>query len=1040
MQFPYSVAPPTWTSNGLPSMNTRPFLAVHRRKYSKVPRLFPVSTYAEQLCEHYEQFEWREFQTDLQRHGRRDSGKARLPSEDPLLATTASPPASDGEPARVSSKGLSRNSRLRFDDCSQDFQQVLRNASQAVTETRNAQRQSWQAVSTNPVAPPLVPHDGLLDSLINENLEKGCSRECQREEPAASGPHCPSWRGTGNSLSVTKVGSEYAVVCATTGLLESVGIYDVRTDRTSDGGALQRLVRRGTPSVIPNALVHEMSSVTDIVTADWDVGSSEPCRALIATGKALSLADLATHSGMPTCQWRDHFSFPASLSCALNPLYPDEFAALCEEGLFCGTPEDFVRRRNSGLGWDERFHDVQALEKDSVYNRVYYGPHPRTLLLSNQREIARFDLRMKVDLSSRDVLLNVGEDWNLPKYDLSISAFSPTRPRGNTLVVATKTCLNYCDLRMPKNPLLDWSLSLPLPVDQLCVTSLELREPQSEIVAMASRRQCYLEVFHAVHESSRPSCGFRPARAVQNGKAGGKSWKAPRVAKRSLLWSDLPLSNLQQLKGMSATSGIAVLPLNNQQQVTLLQWSAEDGLLGQLLDVVAREDEECLFERQTAVKGRIFDSSTNMRNFLGRLALCGDFKDLPEFQHPISKCTGASLLSLSKRLYLKDAMRLRPRVIRGEDDDITEDGETRLPRVYLSDIPRVIRLREKSMTGEDVDPVPRLDLNTVKHSSSREDDNCDSNSFSSDAVSGGTSSSGESNHHSERNSGDKSLSKMGRGSSSGEQTAGASGRTKDSLDKQGISQTVKGNANDREVTGRNLNEKRLGALAFSQEEVMSKFEGGLNSSQGGNSVSKEDNKISQELEESSVDELGRNAAVSGMSREVESQGMPLMQTQQSANMSNESSDMSSSGHSSSSGSSSSDATNSSEETGEMTNLMEAIGHGKTFDEIGRAVRAGMAHCATPLGPKELKKAVEESRAVSWFDVEWHSGCSGDHDKFPTAASTDEDLPDWVCTRVYRVKTARTGDAFKSGIVDEDSSYGKLLKRMRNGFLMEYEED
>lgn len=1009
-------------------MNTRPFLATHRLEYQRVPRLFPVRTYAEQLHPPALLFEKGEFQSVWEH--RREWSKAKtvvLPDE-PHVGMMTSPGVSDVEQTTV----VARRKRPHAEFFDNDFPEMVENASQAMKETRNLQRHEWREISANPVAPPAVATDGLMDYMFNESIELTTRKPSLHSSSAE--PQFPSISGTGNPLSVVRIGDESSVVCALTGLLDSVAVYDVRITRESDDGTIHRLFRRGHSLSVASAVMYETAPVTNIVTSDWEVGSSEPCRALIASTKSISFANVATDSGQPTCEWQDHFSFPATLACVLNPLYPAEFAALCREGLFFGTAEEFADVCSNNTEWDGCFHDVQGVGRNSWYNRIFYGTHPRTLLVSNRREVSTFDTREKVDLASRTVLFNVTEDWNLPHYDSFISVFQPMHQRGYSALIATRTCMNYCDLRMPKNPILDWSLSLPLPIEQICIANLDQQQPRSELIALASRRQSYLEVFHAVHEQGQGNSGFIGMQVQQDVNGTSRSWQPPELGRSSVLWSDLPLAHLQQLKGASEISGMALLPVNSDKSVTLLQWSSTDGLIGQLIDVEAREDGECVFERQTAIRGRLFDSSVNITNFIRKLLACNEFKNLPHLQYPVSECLGVNLLMYSRRLYLKDALRLREIILNDEDDDWDPSGKSRFPRPFLGDIPKVVEIRQNSTDAEQTGKAePILGPAMPKGRAVSTDELVNpSNSSSSSAA-------GEASHEYQQNY------KVQRSLERGNDMQEVDRMTKYEPQRRASTHSVPLH------TGKDLSDGCDTGVVQGKAAVQSTKSGSRSSSGVGQRDSAGE-PVKACADESSADpdsdvvktQILRHPRQDEGSQNAEFLGAVVLPTQSSANLVEDLSSSSSAGSSSLSGShssSSSGASNvsSSEEEGEMGELIGTIGHGKTLDEIGRAVRTGMAHCATALGPCELQGIVEESDAVWWYDVEWHSACSADHSKLDTAVTTNGALPDWVCTRVYCTERERAGNAMRNSSIDEDSRYGKLLQRMKDVFFPEKEE-
>lgn len=576
-----------------------------------------------------------------------------------------------------------------------DFDTIMDNTENALRYTRAVQRQSWRTAVGEPSIPPYGVSDALLERLHYESIVQGAERLAD-EGPPAQDLECPNGFGnaTGNPLTVVNIGDENVVLCALSGLLESASVYNVTTRK--EGEKMKHCVqRRGRPVPPSNVIVNDLSPVTDIVGSKWENGDAEPCRAVFATRRSLNFAHLCTDSDEPALDWDDTLPFPDALSVALNPLYPAEFAAVCPDGLFFGTASELALRQRDR----ECFHDVQAVGQRAAYNRVCYGQHPRTLLLVSRNDVASFDMRGPIGKGSGIVLFDVRHHWNLPRYDYGISAFHLMQARGHTALVATQSCLNYVDLRMPNQPLLDWSMVMPKPVDMSCAASIQTEGMRSEMIAFWSRSQCYLEVYHAIHMERPPSPDFYldPIGSKKDVHSNGSvQWTLPPVSKRSVLWSDLPLSHLQQLKGYSKISGMALLPFNDGSQVSLLQWSPTDGLIGQLLDVRVGDDAEEEFEAdpEDSFTG---ENLVRMQDFQYRLVDCGEYKGMKTMEDPMFySLPGSEVIKRVTPLKVGDVLDLRKRILRDTDDDVDDAGISRLPRPFLGDIPIVQELRRQS--------------------------------------------------------------------------------------------------------------------------------------------------------------------------------------------------------------------------------------------------------------------------------------------------------------------------------------------------------
>lgn len=920
--FCYSICPPTWTSNGLYSLNTRPDLAVHRRNYDTCPRLFPVHTYAEQLCKPYPPLRRKHYVAEF--HAPRVISGTRtkvLPDGfHPLLPT--SPGVSDIETDELPKRRKrNRPDNTVFDG---DFSQIMLNAEWAMSQARHTQRHSWRCSSRYTSLPAIGLSNDLLDTWANENILCGSEKSAEQCSVDSHGAYYRE-ASSGNPLSVIRMGDENLLICALSGSLDSVGLFGLSVSNDATGSLRTRLLRKGTCEPCPDSIYYNTEPVIDIVATNWESGSSEPAKLLATTPTTLNFADVYIDHQRPAVDWENQLSFPSVLSCALNPLFPAEFAAISPDGMFVGSPQEYLSRQGDG---DQGLGDVQVLSKQQLYNWVYYGPHPRSLLLASRMEVAMMDARKALGRDSGNVLFDVRKDWNLPHHDSGIAVITPLRPRSQTMFVATQTALNFFDLRMPRSPLLDWSMSVPLSVEQCGVTSVTSHGKHSEIVALSSPKQCYFEVFHAIHD-----VGVNTASLTSQMLEGKKSDRhPPALASRSLLWSDLPLTHLQQVKGVSQAFGMAICPLSDETRVSILQWSKDYGLIGQLLDVRPAQDEEASkpsFEDGREAGGDFVGTSLSMHHFQRRRLEHGGYASKPWMQRPVHmSMPGGLLQQRTKRVYLSDAWEIRPCILRDDDDDVDDTGFIRLPRPFLGDIPVVVSIRYCSGSANS---DATISPNAMKTEAAE--------IWSSDLMS----------KHPEKSP-----------------TA--------STDGEGLSLGIVDDTHQRSVLKQHTGVKQF-------------LDGKGQSLPSGGDVPEQKSDMSIDLARPSEWELFQ-------------EGM--------------------------------------EDDGAMNGLLEDIGSGKTLDEIGRLIRRGIGHNATPLGVAELQSTVEAAPIVGSYDVEWHSMCAEDHSNCPTAVSTNELIPNWVHTRVYYTEEVEAGRALELSNVDEESGYGKLLLRMKHLFSEGYE--
>lgn len=524
---------------------------------------------------------------------------------------------------------------------------------------------------------------------VDESSECGGS-----EEVSGVRGMCGEQMGTGNPLSVVRMGEEHFVVCAMSGRLSSAKVYNYSVTEDSYQ-TRQHVFRRGRRSSLDGGATWRNGFITDIVASDWDVGSSEPCRAVFVTRGRLNFAHLCTDDSRPTVDWDETALFPNAYSVALNPLYPAECAAISAQGVFVGTPVEFsMKRRPRKLLWC-----TQPEDEDAMFNRISYGQHPRSLLLASRTKLVGFDIRTRVGKSN--VIFDTSRHLGLPWYDRGISAFHLLNDRGYVAFLATQSCLNYVDLRMPSQPLLDWSLSLPKPIDQSCVSSVRTGDKCSEVISLWSRSQCFLEVYHALHQQRLPADKFELSSLEGYGvhRKGHAPCQPPPVGTRPILWSDLPLSHLQQLKGRSRISGMALLPLNEGRRISLLQWSPTDGLIGQLLDIRAGDDTKEEFEAPPR-DGWNAENAQRMSEFQRRLVDCGEYEGIDKIENPLKNgLPGSQIMRFVKHQPPSDIAFARQFLMGDADDDLNKSGTARFPRAYLCGMRRVQEMRQATGDG-----------------------------------------------------------------------------------------------------------------------------------------------------------------------------------------------------------------------------------------------------------------------------------------------------------------------------------------------------
>lgn len=774
MELPYMISSPTWTSNGFYSMTTRPGLAVHRNQYKTTPRLFPVHTTAQQLC----------------------------------LPVNPSP----------SENGLNHHQSFSWEGVSKlrKTADVLKDMNNMSFSNRSLKE--WEITKTPISKGPTFPDHIVMDCLQEEHSLK-------KDDTFYLSNATPEWLRNGentfNPLSCMIDHDKSMVVFTSSGSRNGMRACVVEIEVDENGRKTQNLRSDDKSHFFRHRLQFDQASVRDILSVGCVPGSNERPRILATTAENVSIATISEDKSYGRLEWLDEITIPSLLSCAINPVFPDDFSVLSSDGLFSGTVESFHAQKKVVNTFESMLYDIQPIADTSKYYSLNYGMHPRTLYLGNQKEIALCDIRSDLSKMKRNVLVDLNKDWGLPSFDRQIACFEPLPGnRRSKIIVATKTCLNYIDIRMPRTPFLDWTLSVPLPVDHMTVTSMTSVDGyDSDIIALSSRQQHYLEVFHAIDIKGT----FTQHKPFQSDEMGNP--EPPGFPAQHVLWSDLPLSHLQQLKPSADLVGMALMPHSNSSLVSVVQWSPEDGLIAQLLDVRTQKDESSVSFESPPHERPYLDNNVNIANWQKVYIRSGQYEATESMLHPVTRSVpGSYLHQRTRRIFVEDARNLQTRLINDEEDEVADDEKDRLTRPYLGDLESVRHMRE--LGGDD--------------------------------------------------------------------------------------------------------------------------------------------------------------------------------------------------------------------TGEMDNLLDSIGSGRTLDEIARVTRSGMAHSSTPVNPTLLRDVIESSPFVKWYDVEWHAGCSQQHQKEGPAVTTDDPLPAWIQRRIYYESATNRPHALSIVNVPEESQYGQMLTRMQEHFFNDEE--
>lgn len=668
---------PSFAINGLSSLNTRPSLAVHRDKYDSFPRLFPFQAEAEQLLPPFAVQENRHLRHSPRRGKKKvlyEHVYSKIRHRDNLASTEVLEPSCEQQ----------------HESNDFDMDTVIQGLEQSSDASRRLHDQTWNLSMTESVPPLCTTVPFLEEDFLHLHDEQFSASPIPQT--------CEDWQppGSGNPIALAAIGKRKAVIFSPTGLLDSITVAEISIQE-SDGTPSHSFKPLSTSLRPPDFMLLDENPIVDITSSQSSSDIFQRGMVLATTASALSFGtfdDVAF-------QWNFQFDLGRIVATAFNPVLPEEFALVCDDGVFAGTASTlqnvlFYQKT------DQVFADIQPICPKARFRQVHYGAHPRTLLLANPRGICRHDLRAPNANTVRDGVLDIEDHWGLSLKDTEVAFFQPLRQSNAFhIVLATRTALFYVDVRRPHAPLLDWSLSLPSTVDHMAVCEMMASEVNFDVIALSSTRHCYLEMFHGVHLRNDEMFGF-------DGSQNGKVWRPP-LPTCEVLWSDMPLAHLQQLQKPSPTAGLMILPLEKTGTVSLLQWSATEGLIAQLINIKAFQDAGRSFDKLAEAPVRQFDSSILAWKHQQSLAEVGRHTTCKHLKCcALQRSPGLSLLNRLRLLFVKDALDLQERICRTDEDELSFGSvQTRVPRPFLADISFVLQYRAKSVE-EPHDKYPKL--------------------------------------------------------------------------------------------------------------------------------------------------------------------------------------------------------------------------------------------------------------------------------------------------------------------------------------------
>ncbi|CAN8073427.1 unnamed protein product [Agarophyton chilense] len=655
--FPYPFLPVHKQS----CFSTGSFSALHRHHYDSVPRLFPSQIQADVL------FGPQPFQTTssfITVPTPELNDRSVLTKRNLFTKTTF-----DSQPSnRFDLVYLQKN----------EFQ--IKNSFEEVERFKN---EAWEKSKSETVSPPCYSLPSLHEERKTERktVQPTASSFAHQDHSRFRKENCV---GFGTQISTKVGGNKKTIAFSPTGFLRSVVIAELDIQNNEAKNPKHTLKNIVSPSQVPDFLLTDESPLHDIASSS--VSDSPGLATILATTRnRLTVATLENNK----LHWKDQFLVLGVASTVFSPICPDEFALLCDEGLFTGNA-DTLHHSLMRTGMHDNFKDLQPLSQASVFrvHQLQYGWHPRTLLLSTQDGIVLHDLRVNYENKLGHQLLNV--KWNTlrSKRYISLGPFQPLRKEKNFFItVATSSALQYFDIRKTSLPLLEWSLSNPSSIDSMCILEISNKEHISDTIVLSSHRCKYLEVFHAIEAPSQML-----TEQIILGDDCSLQMMPPLTR---MIWTDMPLSNLTQLKVPAVNRAVALVQQNEKNHISLLQFSVEKGLQAQLLSIEKFFNGTKSFETSRTEKKHSVDASVSLW-MQQQLLHKNDEHLAAQF---FCNCNayyfpGLLLLKRTKKLFWKDAIDLRHCLNLSENDDVGQQNEFFIPRPFLGNVWR----KSKEMT------------------------------------------------------------------------------------------------------------------------------------------------------------------------------------------------------------------------------------------------------------------------------------------------------------------------------------------------------
>lgn len=690
MDLPWT-ALPSWPHCGYYNAGTRPFLAVHRSAYELVPRLYlPVLDYYTIVPRHLQ------------------------------LTSTYSSASSDP----------------------------------VCNELRQSGRGDWPEKVNPSFDARQTTEDGFPNPHMTAREGQSCAKHLRRSVN----------RRSLNCATTVAYGTEITSILPCKRTLGSVSIFgsstrnQLRVERIGPLPPLAPIVDHGrVGDILQKPVLSATACHSDGLTA-------EPARVAFGSRYLLTAMNVGPNRHFT---WMGIANVEELLSVSFNKCYSEELLVLDAEDLrLLHVDRDLTFRDSVNC-------DIWPIKSEYDYFKAELGSHPRVAILSSQAGLHRLDFRSHschgstnlgstIDVTNRaDILFNVWTDWRLNRSDKGIFTYEQHPRMPFWSAIGTQNLLAVLDERMPRSPLLEWSSSTTAHDESslTCVASLNGENGNfGDVILSCTPSEGTVCMFHAHNRnlldgirvdfaapsnsvslstsdaSSSGLVGFGGRKSVRGaGIQGSSDARQSQIPVPTMLWSDLPLSNIMSFAPSDGIRGITMHPHTDASEafsrkissvgerrshLTCIQLSNSGVVIGQLVACGAFCDDEHSFEYSSSDAYPDGRSGHQLVGHRPERPLSGvdETWALREAQvsHGSSKSRaqlfdlpneGIRILGCTSKLHYMNVIDLRKRLSCDIDDDGSSgDGDQcasgSFPRPYVSDRSLFSKLQQQQSGSE----------------------------------------------------------------------------------------------------------------------------------------------------------------------------------------------------------------------------------------------------------------------------------------------------------------------------------------------------